>query len=409
MNLITFLGTGVYNSATYTMNGEQHTSCFVAAALGTFLTPNTIFVLHTPESAIKLADLTSACQHLEATISPVEIPSTMNEQEMWEIFKVISDCSRGAVALDITHSFRAIPLLAAAAANFTKSAFGTKIAGVYYGAFVYGQPKDQETPIIDLQSFLDVMDWSSATAMFNQTGDARELSVVLSKLNGDYYLQKRTAQNGGNPKHLRKVSANLERLSAALSLVRPREIPAAALKLTLSLNMATGEIQAFAPPLAEELKLLSDKYSWMAWDSGNDNEQLLNEFKLIQWYLDHQQIMQAVSLAREWLVSYTVVHTGLPLSDWDHRNGVTKALNVLSNAGSAVENPALDMILQSIQTITGMKEAWSFVRDLRNDIDHCGMTKQVVPTDTLMANANELPSRLAPLMESLGSDQLASQ
>lgn len=399
LNLITFLGLGKYELATYTMNGATHSSCFVAAALGTFLKPHTIVVLHTPESAIKLADLTSACQHLEATVSPVEIPSTMNEQEMWEIFRVISESSRGTVALDITHSFRAIPLLAAAAAIFTKTAFGTDIRGVYYGAFVNGQPKDQETPIINLQPFLDIIEWSAALAMFKQTGDARPLSTVLESLNDDYYRQKRTEYEHGKPRHLNGLSNTLNNISNALSIARPLEIPRLAQDLNSNLTTATREIEAFAPPLASQLSVLAKKYSWMAWESGSDNEQLLNEYKLIQWYLEHQQIMQAVSLAREWLVSFAVVHVGMPLSDCDHRDEVTKALNALANRDSGAANSDGETMLQSIATISGMRTAWSFVRDLRNDIDHCGMNKQETKANTLLKNASKLSAKLQVVID----------
>ncbi len=420
MNLITFLGTGKYSETTYILNGQKYLSSYVAAALGEFLKPEKIVVLHTEESSVKLPDLSLACAQLDAAVVPVEIPSTMNEPAMWNVFKVITDSSCGPTALDITHSFRAIPLLAAAAAVFTKFTSNVEITGVYYGAFDSrqssppGQSSGQETPIIDLQPFLDVMDWSAASALFTHTGDARELSAVLRQLNGDYYRQKRTAENGGNPRHLSEVSTNLASLSAVLSIARPREIPGAAKRLMDSLQRAADEISAFAPPLAELLGGISEKYSWMAWDNRDDTMQLQNEYELIKWYMQHQQIMQGVSLSREWLISFAVYLLKEPLSALAKREFVTIALNEAvkrdnDTANQAEEVRAICDQLKTVSCVTNLASAWSFVRDLRNDIDHCGMTKQDVPTDTLLANANKLPSKLAPLMERLRSVQVAPQ
>ncbi len=398
MNLITFLGTGKYESALYGMNGMQHRSMFVAEALTKFLEPQTVYVLHTQQSASKLDELRAALSPLASSIEPREIPGNMEESALWEIFHTVAELLREPAALDITHSFRAIPLLAAAVAVFAKTTSDAKIEGVFYGAFEREQAADRVTPIINMQPFLDIMEWSSALAMFKQTGDARPLSTVLASCNKDYHLQRRSDEHG-KPIHLSALSGNLVNLSDALSVARPLEIPELADTLMQRLNSAADEITAYAPPLASQLSDLAKKYDWMALRSDNDTEQLQYEFTLIEWYLEHKQIMQAVTLAREWLVSLVLVRLETPLNDFGQRRSVEDALNDMANGTKSAETKVTEKMLNDIATIKRVNEAWSFVRDLRNDIAHCGMNTQHAPAKTLLKNAEKLRAKLQPLME----------
>jgi CRISPR-associated Csx2 family protein len=75
------------------------------------------------------------------------------------------------VAIDITHSFRHLPMLALVAARFLARVKKVDVEDIYYGALEMTDPEVQETPVIRLKGLLDMLDWVDALASYDKTGD----------------------------------------------------------------------------------------------------------------------------------------------------------------------------------------------------------------------------------------------
>ncbi|MDR0776280.1 MAG: TIGR02221 family CRISPR-associated protein [Azonexus sp.] len=74
-----------------------------------------------------------------------------------------------SVALDITHGFRHLPMLALVAARYLTHVVQVKIEGIHYGALE--MTANGETPALRLDGFLQMLDWVEALATYDKDGD----------------------------------------------------------------------------------------------------------------------------------------------------------------------------------------------------------------------------------------------
>lgn len=73
------------------------------------------------------------------------------------------------IVIDITHSFRHLPMLALVAARFLTKTKRIETKNIYYGAL--DMTEHGETPVIELKGLLDMLDWVDALASYDQNGD----------------------------------------------------------------------------------------------------------------------------------------------------------------------------------------------------------------------------------------------
>lgn len=114
----------------------------------------------------------------------VDIVAGGSENEIWKMFEQMTEAigEGDELYIDITNSFRFVPLLMTSVAVFAKTVKNAEVKAVYYGAFVPGENK---TPILNIAGFVDIIDWSQGTNLFVKSGrvDAiRDLSLSVSNL-----------------------------------------------------------------------------------------------------------------------------------------------------------------------------------------------------------------------------------
>lgn len=139
-------------------------------------------------------------------VRPVNIVDAKDEAEIWELFnQLTSPILKGdELYVDVTNSFRAIPILMLSASIFARSIQGAKIQAIYYAAFVPGNPV---TPIVNLAKFVDIIDWSVATELFVKTGNMDLL--------GQMYQNAELTENAGSEK-LASMMQKLQTMVAGL-------------------------------------------------------------------------------------------------------------------------------------------------------------------------------------------------
>ena len=100
----------------------------------------------------------------------------INQKELWhnfDLFMEITDYIEQGdeIYLDITHSFRSIPLFMYLLLDFIKSLNQKKIkiTGVFYGMLELTHEKNY-APVIDLKTLLDISDWIKGTNEFLNYG-----------------------------------------------------------------------------------------------------------------------------------------------------------------------------------------------------------------------------------------------
>ena len=127
----------------------------------------------------------------------------------------------------------------------------------------------------------------------------------------------------------------------------------------------------------------------------NLTESLESQLKLVKWYVEKDQVVQAISLAREWVVSLTIFRLGWMLIE--DRDYVENLLNI--GARAQEKKQALPPPIRKLSGVDSIVNTWDWLRDLRNDVAHCGMRKQPRSTSSILSDAQGLVGKLQPLLD----------
>jgi hypothetical protein len=397
MKLLTFLGVGQYTTVTYVWGDREYTTSLFPTALAAWLEPSAVVVLLTPE-AREHANWFRLQEALAGRVglAPVDIPLGRSEAELWQIFGTLTDCLNegDTVAFDVTHAFRSIPLLSLLVAAYLRVAKSVCLQHLFYGAFEARQPASMppqptdRAPVFDLSPFLKLLDWVTATDKFVGSGDGRELAELLRAAHRLPWTAGAPLDAAPLPRSLQGLGSSLDTLSQALLLARPHEIAENAAKLAQRLDEAGAEAVRWARPFTVLLERTRAAYEPFTAHT------LASQRDLIQWYFDHGYLFQGVTLAREWVVSWTCVRLGQDrIADREVvEEALHQAARLRRGEGGTVASPLLalaeaDLLLQT----------WDRVNDLRNDIAHCGHRSQPRPTSRIVEAARGLAEQLKQL------------
>lgn len=347
---LTFLGTGDYKETTYIKHDDENKT------FKTDLFPIAVAKLYEPDQIIafttkrvidtKKVDLKKLEDGIDVKFITQKIPDGNSPTELWEIFNncinVFKDEENDTeveIVLDITHAFRSIPLLIFIVAAYLRQVKNIKLKHIIYGAFEARNSETNETPIFDLTPFVELLDWMNAVNVFQNYGDARPIAEL-------------DVQGG--------IANSLINLSDALLTNRTLEAQDAAFKFN-GLDFDSSQ----APPFQMLIEQLKQSYKGMAVNEPSDNPKnsLKAQYLQIKWYMENQHYLQAITLMREWLISWKCFEARKKWLNAEEREEIQNTLNEFNN-----DNPftALD---STLQTVT---ELWNKCK-IRSDLAHCGM------------------------------------
>lgn len=399
MKLLTFLGTADYKTTIYTWQGLEHTCRFAPVASNHFLKPDILTVFLTEDAQDKVySDLRSALPE-DLSIHPVPVPLGENEGELWRIFEVVSGSveSGEEVAFDITHGLRSFPLLGLLAAAFLRSGLQIDLQAVLYGAYdVRDTSTDPpRTPLFDLSPMVKLLEWAAAADRFNRTGDARYLAslaaeqraLLAKSAQGDHHLLDQAGRLGN-------LAGALENISQTLRLIRPHQAMQHISNLSKQIDLAEPALEraAAARPFNILLNSILETYRPLAMadplHEQSVHETLAVERTMIRWYAQREQWVQAVSLAREWLVSYVMLQIGeKSITKLGLRRGVEDRINAENNAFLQAKksgSPFTQKDFMDIENLEDILELWAQLTQTRNDINHAGMREHAGKPENLI-------------------------
>ncbi len=403
MKALTFLGKGKYETVTYVWRDEQgerswETYLFPEAVARIFK-PEKLFVFVTPQAKAQ-EYFQTLTQRLDDLMQAVDIPEGKSEAELWELFDRFASVvnEKENILLDITNAFRSIPMIVFAVATYLRRTKGVTIERIVYGAFE-ARDGNNRAPIFDLKPLLDLLDWLSGAEFFLWRSDATLLAERLRTV----HRQAWQRQSGENlPTHLQTVANKLRLLSQALHLARPRDVMRHAYELLPMLTKMASEAEQWAKPFAiilEQIRSEAEKFAHHAPDRL-DKENLQKQLELIEHFVEKGLWVQAVLLAREWIVSWLALQRGD--GDWLDSNyrvqEIEEALNKASRRlrGESVEVPEWFGGLPKSKEVTDL---WNSLTQLRNDVAHCGMRKDPALIQSIEQRAKETSQRLKALMD----------
>lgn len=394
MQLLTFIGTGKYAVTTYTCNGQSATTPYAAEALVSFYPIENVIVGLTPSAKDhqNWSGLRERLSRLGKPPVPIDIPEGRTEEDQWKVFTALASEIRPETELviDITHALRPIPVIGVALATYLQQANGVKVKDIVYGAFELKDSTANTTPVVNLSPFLEMIEWVTAARMLSISGDSRLLADLL---------QSKTA-DGRARKHGRELSLLgnwLRETSEALALNRPKEVAACAGKVIAEINKLPDAFEPASAPFPLIRDAVLRTYEPI------QSEDLEGTLQLVEWYIERRRILQAVTLAGEWLISYTGKRLGQPFEDRKDRERISGSLSAEERRQRGVQTERDD---SKYLDLTNAKykplvEEWRRLSNLRNDLAHCGYRKNPMGTEKIMKKAEDIPTQLKRLLEAL--------
>lgn len=201
------------------------------------------------------------------------------------------------IVLDVTHSFRHLPMLALVAARYLASVRGVVVDDILYGAYDMADAAG-EVPVLHLGGMLRMLDWVDALSSYDKDGD---YSVFAQPLALDGLPSDKAAQIEQAAFHERTSNVELARqkLAPALGAIHDHIGPLG---------------QLFAPALERRI----------GWARKSDRGQ--RELSLAGDYLARHDYLRATLFLLEGLVTREVFRNKGNHNDYAQRDEARKAL-----------------------------------------------------------------------------------
>lgn len=202
------------------------------------------------------------------------------------------------VAIDVTHSFRHLPMLALIAARFLARVRNVLIEDIYYGAYDMKAANSDEVPVLRLKGMLNMLDWVDALSSYDK--------------DGDYSVFARLLVADGMPKDRAR---NLE---AAAFQERVNHTEGAKQKFSVSLQSITSHEGPLGTLFRPELE------ARIAWARKPDRGQ--RELALAEAYLKRRDYLRSTIFLLEGLVTREVYRRKGAHNHYEDREEARKAL-----------------------------------------------------------------------------------
>ena len=315
---------------------------------------------------------------LKATIEDKDIRDGMNKEEIWEVFQTIYDTLEEGdeVYMDLTHSFRFLPMLLLVLGNYAKFLKGITIKNIVYGNYEARNAQD-EAPIISLLPLASLQDWTFAAANYLQNGRATQLQALVNKELSPILKKAMGADKDASA--LNQYFNALAELSGFVLNCRGKDVRVG--KKINTIHNAEKRIEKIIiPPM---VPIFNKIHQPLLAFSPTDN--ILNGFYAAQWSLNKQLHQQAITLLQETVVSLLCKENGLDLLDKNQRILINKAFAIasdktpeskwtLSEDGEAGSEKQKEIIKRLIQqpTIIELANTFKEITNIRNDFNHAG-------------------------------------
>lgn len=378
--IITFLGTNDYKETKYSylnrITGEEIsvTTRFVQEAIHKIVANDSTFYvaltsgakeanwLDTAEKKGLKSIFDSKCIRYEE----ISLKDGRDEKEIWEnfdaIFEVLEDGDH--IYVDITHSFRSIPIIIMSVINYAKFIRNITIEAIYYGA--YEAMVDGIAPIFDLSLFNTITDWTIGAEKFINTGNSEQISKILRETINPILRDTKGKDEEANLS--RRINNNLEVFSNALYTVRGNEIYELGCQLKSSLELIK-EIQE--KQLKPFEKILDKIYGKVSFYSGDIVRDVHNTVKLCR---DLNLIQQAYTLLLENIISYLCIAGNLDPFNRENREAISKIIPCYIPRKNISVDSKYEDINHKIKYYLNQDIAslYEDLGDYRNDMNHAG-------------------------------------
>jgi CRISPR-associated Csx2 family protein len=338
----------------------------------------------------------------------VLIPDGNTEAEIFKVFEILYGKLSvlpvdTRVIFDITFGFRSLPLLCIVLLNYVRTLNNIQVQHIFYGNFEVGRHLQQQqtkqmqvdgateaeitafkalptkTPILDLRSFADLQEWTSAARVFLEGGNAKALSALM-------------------PEDKKAIGDQILSFTDQILTCRGREFIARKdiqdLKTAIVSLQSESNIEAQLKPILEKIEQKL---------SGFSNETSLNGFAAVKWCLQHQLIQQGYTFLEETCKSFLIEKLS-GLDKINHpkcRESAGTALNDIpedkywhDKIDLDLTKKMKDLLNTQYPDVTTAYKKMTGYDGLRNDINHCGYQKKPKAPEKLRAELESIYQEL---------------
>lgn len=391
--LISFLGTGpltrdgnaqrMYRPAKYKLGDSTMECTFVAKMLAQKENADKIFLIGTPHSmweevyasfsgtnkddnkwleigdycdnANKDSDLIIPHKNdVEAALGPeskvILVHYGLNDAEIKEnleiVLSIIKDLKpRDEIVVDITHSFRSLPLIIMNLLFYLRTVNNPKvtISHIYYGMLEVSRDLGY-APIIDLKQVLDVTDWTIGAYAFREFGISQQICELINCSNKD-------------------LEGHLERFSTLLSLNYLGPLQQESQRLSSLKNYEYDSLfqsLTIKPVIEDFIKTFA-----------KEDKPYRFQYNLAKWQFEKFNLLASMTTLLEATITYACstnagiiipeIHKKLDWKDKDSRDFCKKMLQSKNNNATARKSFYVDQTL---------KDIYRSINNKRNNLVH---------------------------------------
>lgn len=379
--LITFLGTGDYSVVTYNYGNTCVRTRYVQECIANILGSDVEFIVVLTEKAKatnwegkgKAKGSDEECDKLQNILiknnikyRELEILDGNNSDEMWSNFDKIFDALEEGdeVYVDVTHSFRSIPFIIMSVLNYARFIKNIEVKDIFYGA--YDAKVNDVAPIFNLSIFNHITDWTIGAEKFLNTGDSRQLAMIISSTIKPILIESKGKNQDANI--ARKIKDDLESFSGGLYTVRGNSISeyGIALKTTLESikKIELIELKPFE-------KILDKIFEKVYFYSDSIVRDIHNTVKLSR---DLRLIQQSYTFLQENIINYLCHMGNINIHNVNERElTVTVLLSYHKLKNIKLKDEYL-IINEKIKDYASHELAalYDDIGDYRNDLNHAG-------------------------------------
>ena len=337
---------------------------------------------------------------MDMSFQAVHIPEGKSTEEMWELFEVIySQLQEGdELYLDITNSFRYLPMLLVVLVNYAKMLKNVTVKAIFYGNYDARDKVSNVAPIMDFLPLSVLQDWTSATSDYLRYGQVEKLyDLSESSINP---ILKDPSTRTDDVKLLRAFVDRLkdlvgERITCrGLSIIENKNVGL--------LEKAAKNIQEVTIP---QLKPVFEKIK-ESLDIFGAKEDILNCIKAARWCCDNKMYQQTTTLLEEGLITFLCCHFKLDYKEKNFRDLMGQCLRAKTrpNEKTVFNDPALAEKLLADSVIWENKQfvtSFQSIGKLRNDYNHAGFNKNPKEVKNIIDNVESLMDDIESILSKI--------
>ena len=411
MKLLAFLEDAPYIATTFVYNKKRYNGRFAPAAAADFLQPEELLLFLTQDALDRIFPDLQAELPSDLKVTPILIPPGADQQELTVIAQTINQSVSDTddVAFDLSHGPTSFPLTGMVVLIFMTAARDITTRAILFASYGVDRGVDPgETPVFDLTNLLSWVRWFIAADHFNHSGDATDLialirhqrRIMAHSAQGDKEILSQLGSLG-------KLAGVLDGISKSLHMIRPHRAMQQIADLPDRVQAASQVLEhsQAALPFAPLLDGIVENYKPLAQTEPNAKENVCRtlqvERQMINWYVQRELWVEAVTLAREWLVNWVMFR--LDLTDFKNLTLRQRVENVLGSEArdfyiAKREKESYHTIfLKDLEQVETILSLWTELTDVRNDINHAGMRSKPNKPETLMRRIQDCINTLNDL------------